>query len=101
MGQLKATPQGTGDLLDCMAIYCVNEYLVGAPHSMKNGNHPILIVIVGKAGGALRSGQYLRPPAVENGSKGCMALLRPMDVNAPSFGVGAGLATEPLPGLLA
>jgi hypothetical protein len=97
--RLKTTPEGTGNLLDSMGIYCVNEYLVGASHSMKNGNHPILIV--GKAGGALRSGQYLRPASVENGSKVCLALLRAMDIKAGTFGLEKGMATEPLPGLLA
>ena len=99
LGKLKASPQGTGNLLDSMCIYGVNEYLVGAPHSMKNGNHPILIV--GKANGALKPGSFIRPPAVENGSKVCLAMLRALGINAPSFGVAAGLASEPLPGILA
>jgi hypothetical protein len=99
VGKLKATAQGAGNLLDSLCLYCVNEYLVGAPHSMKNGDHPILIV--GKAGGALRTGEFIRPPTVENGSRVCLALLRALDVKADSFGVAAGLATEPLPGLLA
>jgi hypothetical protein len=99
LGRLMATPQGAGNLLDSMAIYYVNEYLVGAPHTMKNGNHPILVV--GKANGALRSGQYLKPAAVENGSRVGLALLHSVGVMAPSFGVAAGMATAPLPGLLA
>ena len=99
LGKLKATSQGTGNLLDSMCIYGVNEYLVGALHSMKNGNHPI--VIVGKANGALKPGSFIRPPAVENGSKVCLAMLRALGINAPSFGVAAGLANEPLPGILA
>jgi hypothetical protein len=95
----KNTPQGAGNLLDSMAIYCVNEYLNSTSHSMKNGNHPILVV--GKANGALKAGQFVRPGTTENGSKVGLAVLRAMDVMVPSFGVGAGEATEPLPGLLA
>lgn len=97
--KLRTMPQGAGNLLDSLCLYCVNEYLAGNGHDMFNENHPILIV--GKANGALRSGQYVRPPEVENGSKVCMAMLQAVDVAVPSFGVGPGEATEPLPGILA
>jgi hypothetical protein len=93
------TPQGAGNLLDSMGIYCVNEYLNSTSHSMKNGNHPILVV--GKANGALKGGQFVRPAATDNGSKVGLAVLRAMDVMVPSFGVGAGQATDILPGILA
>ncbi|HEX2870031.1 MAG TPA: DUF1552 domain-containing protein [Polyangiaceae bacterium] len=96
--RLRATPQGASNLLDSCAIYCVNEYLHGASHSMKNGDHPILIA--GKANGALRAGQYVRPASTENGSRVGLALLHAVGVMAPSFGAEAGMATEPLPGLL-
>jgi hypothetical protein len=96
--RLRVTPQGAGNLLDSCAIYCVNEYLHGASHSMKNGDHPILIA--GKANGALKAGQYIRPASTENGSRVCLALLHAVGVMAPSFGAQAGVATEPLPGLL-
>jgi hypothetical protein len=97
--RLKNTPQGAGNLLDSMAIYCVNEYLNSTSHSMKNGNHPILVV--GKANGALRSGQFLKPGATENGSRVGLAVLYALGVMAPSFGVAAGMASDPLPGILA
>jgi hypothetical protein len=37
----------------------------------------------------------------ENASKVGLAMLHAMDVMVPSFGVGAGEAKEPLPGILA
>jgi len=97
--RLRATPQGGGNLLDSLCIYCVNEYLHSASHSMKNGNHPILIV--GKANGALNAGHYVKAGGTENASRVGLAMLWALGVEAPGFGVGAGLATEPLPGLLA
>jgi hypothetical protein len=97
--RLATTQQGAGNLLDGMAIYCVNEYLNSTSHTMKNGNHPILIV--GKANGALRAGQFVKPPSTENASRVGLAILHGLGVMAPSFGVGAGLASEPLPGILA
>jgi hypothetical protein len=97
--RLRGTPQGAGNLLDSLAIYCVNEYLHSTSHTMKNGNHPILIV--GKANGALRAGQFIKPAAVENASRVGLALLHGLGIMAPSFGVLAGQATEPLPGILA
>jgi hypothetical protein len=96
--RLKNTPQGAGNLLDSMAIYCVNEYLNSTSHSMKNGNHPILVV--GKANGALNAGQFIKPASTENASRVGLAVLHALGVMAPSFGVLAGMATEPLPGIL-
>ena len=66
---------------------------------MKNGNHRILIV--GKASGPLKSGQFVKPASTENASKVGLAVLRALDVRVPSFGVAAGEATEPLAGILA
>src|SRR6185436_17458491 len=99
VGRCKDTPMGAGNLLDTMGIYCVNEYLNSTSHSMKNGNHPILVV--GKANGALKAGQFVKPGTTENASKVGLAVLKAMDVDVPSFGVLAGEAKEPLPGILA
>jgi hypothetical protein len=66
---------------------------------MRNGNHPILLV--GKANGALRAGQFVKPASTENASRVGLAALHAMGVMAPSFGILAGQATVPLPGLLA
>jgi len=96
--KMKGVAQGASNLLDSMCIYNVNEYLTGNSHNMLNGNHPILIV--GKANGALRGGQFVKPNTVENGSKVCMAMLQAIGVKVPSFGVGAGMASAPLPGIL-
>jgi hypothetical protein len=97
--RLKNTAQGAGNLLDSLCLYCVNEYLNSTGHNMSNGNHPILIV--GKANGALRAGQFVKPAGTENGSKVLMAMLQALEVRVPSFGVGVGEAGEPLPGILA
>jgi hypothetical protein len=97
--KLRTTPQGAGSLLDSMAVYCVNEYLNGSSHNMENGNHPILIA--GKANGALNAGQFIKPATVQNGSMVLLALLHAMDVMVPSVGVGKGMATDVLPGILA
>jgi hypothetical protein len=97
--KLRATPQGAGNLLDSLCLYWTTEYLAASNHQMSSGNHPILVV--GKANGALRAGQYLRPASADNGSKACLALLHAVDVMAPSFGSGPGQATAPLTGLLA
>jgi hypothetical protein len=97
--RMKNTAQGAGNLLDSMCLYCVNEYLNSTGHNMSNGNHPIMIV--GKANGALRAGDFVKPSSTENGSKVLVAMLKAVDVSVPSFGVAAGLASEPLPGILA
>jgi hypothetical protein len=97
--KLRTTPQGAGNLLDSLCMYWVTEYLTASNHQMANGNHPVMVI--GKANGALKPGQYLKPGNVEIGSRACLAMLKAVDVNASTFGMGPAQATEPLPGLLA
>jgi hypothetical protein len=99
LDKLRTTPQGAGNLLDSLCLYWVTEYLTASNHQMACGNHPVMVI--GKANGALRPGQYLKPAQVEVGSRACLAMLKSVDVPATTFGMGPGASTEPLPGLLA
>jgi hypothetical protein len=97
--KLRNTQQGAGNLLDSMCIYWVTEYLAASNHLMACGNHPMMII--GKANGALRSGQSIRPPSPQVGSQACISMLNAVDIMVPSFGAGPGQATQPLAGILA
>ncbi|HVY25350.1 MAG TPA: DUF1552 domain-containing protein [Polyangiaceae bacterium] len=97
--RLRATAMGAGNLLDQLGMYFVSEYLDSNSHDLKNGNHPILLI--GKAGGALKAGQSVRPSSPGNGTSVLLSLLHAMDIPAKSFGVGPGMATEAYADVLA
>jgi hypothetical protein len=93
---LKKTPEGTGNLLDSCAILCTTELSEGNVHS--NDEFPILLV--GRAGGKLKSGYHYRSPSKENASRALLTALRSVDVALPSFGEAGGYVTDHLGPLL-
>jgi hypothetical protein len=91
--QLKETPEGSGNLLDSMCMFVWSEQdanNTGNGHN--NKNMPILII--GKAGGALKGGVHYKSTSEENSTKAHMTCLRALDINAASFGKGAAMATD-------
>jgi hypothetical protein len=93
---LKNTKEGTGNLLDSCAILCTTELSEGNVHS--NDEFPILLV--GKAGGKLKSGYHYRSGSKENASKALLTALRAVDLALPSYGEAAGYVTDHIGPLL-
>jgi hypothetical protein len=87
--KLKSIPEGAGNLLDSCCILATSDVNDGTAHS--KSDMPILVA--GRAGG-LRSGVHYRSKSGESASKVLLTCLRAAGVEAPSFGKGAGLATE-------
>jgi len=90
--KLKATPEGTGNLLDRTAILGSSDAAHGREHTIND--YPILVA--GKAGGALKGDYHYRSTSGENASMVLMSLVRAMDIPATSFGKGGGLVTKGL-----
>ncbi len=93
--RMKNTPDGAGTLLDNSAVYvtsCVGE-------SINHGGTDYPILVVGKAGGALKGDQHLRL-LKDNVSKVPFTLLTLMGGTATSFGKDQGLVTTGIPDLL-
>jgi hypothetical protein len=96
--QLKDTTEGAGNLLDstCMLVWSEQDaQKTGNGHS--NSNMPILII--GKAGGALKGGVHYASKTKENTTKAHMTCLKALGVQASSFGKGASQTSETLPAL--
>jgi hypothetical protein len=98
VSRLKATPEGAGNLLDQTLMYVTTEFLSAPGHS--NNNHPMLLV--GRGGGTVKSGQHLKVPG-ENHAKVMFACLKAMGMNVTGFGAPdkSCYATASLPGILA
>lgn len=92
---LRDTPEGSGNLLDTCSIMVTTELTEGWMHT--NTDFPCLIV--GKGNGRLRGGYHHRAVGA-NTSRCGLTALRGAGVEVPSFGAGAGLATEPFGELL-
>ncbi len=88
--ELDAIAEGDGTLLDHTVVLGTSDVSQGRSHSVEE--FPILLV--GSAGGRLKTGTHYRPPAAENTSKVGLTLLRAMGVRATSFGVGEGMVSE-------
>ena len=96
-GKLKATAEGAGNLLDSSLVLATSEISDGTAHDYDK--FPLLFL--GRAGGAFRSGVHYAAPNKENASKAMLSVLRALDApRFPTFGAGAGLATEPVRELL-
>lgn len=90
--KLKATPEGTGNLLDRTAILASSDAAHGREHTISD--YPILVA--GKAGGALRGDYHYRSTSGENASMVLLSLVRSMGIPATDFGKGSGLVTKGL-----
>jgi hypothetical protein len=96
LNRLRQTPEGAGNLLDNCGFLCTTELSEGYTHS----NDEFPIILVGKAGGALRGGYHYRSPNKENTSKVLLTLLRAMGDPRPSFGVAEGQVTDVISDLM-
>jgi hypothetical protein len=92
---LRATPEGTGNLLDQSAAMATSDCSNGTSHSIKD----MPIVLAGRAGGALRAGLHHHAPSGSdnNTSRVLFSLLRSVGVPLTTFGAGGGLVTSGLP----
>ena len=95
--QLRAIPEGNGNLLDASGILITSELSEGWNHT--NDEFPVLLA--GRAGGALNSGVHYRSSNRENTSKVLLTLLRAMGDPRPSYGVAGGQTSEVIGPLLA
>jgi len=96
ISKLKSVTVGAGTLLDQCAILFTTEVQEGRNHLTDN----IPMIVAGRAGGALRTGQHIHA-AGESTSKVHLTLLEALGVPVTSFGAGPGLATDTVPELLA
>lgn len=92
LDQLKATPDGEGNLLDNTIVYFASETAEGSTHSGRD----LPIIIAGKGAGRITPGRLLDRPGQANGNV-LIALMQAMGVTVSSFGNGF---TTPLPGLV-
>ena len=88
IAKLKAVTVGAGTLLDQCAILFTTEVQEGRNHLTDN----IPMIVAGRAGGALRTGQHVHALG-DNTSNVHLTLLQAVGVPATSFGAGPGLST--------
>ncbi|MDX2019694.1 MAG: DUF1552 domain-containing protein [Deltaproteobacteria bacterium] len=92
---LAATPEAGGSLLDNSVTLLTSELSFGRTHSSEE--FPMLLV--GKAGGALRGDVHVRLPSTESTARMALTLLRLFDPTVERFGEGKDLAQKPIEGL--
>jgi hypothetical protein len=93
---LKATPEGTGTMLDNSVVMFVNT--CGGSHHRGQNNHPV--VMLGGAGGKLKGGRYLTFPEGQRClSDVYVSLANMLDVPITTFGE-ASVCKGALPGLV-
>ncbi len=86
----RKTPDGAGNLLDSCAILATTDVAEGLTHSPSD--FPMLVL--GKAGGALRGGVHYRSTTAEAATKVPLTLARAVGVNLATFGVEAQLVQD-------
>ncbi len=94
--KFRNTPDGLGNLLDSLCIYGTSEASDGGGHTI----HNIPIVVLGKAGGALRTNLHHRPPAGDNASEAMLTLLRAVGLPLTAYGANQGQTSKVLSALL-
>jgi hypothetical protein len=92
---LRAVPEGDGTLLDRCAILAAPDCTTPKVHGYKD--FPMLVL--GNAGGRIRTGLHLRGTPGENACKVPLTLARATGARIPEFGEGTGHLTEGLPAL--
>lgn len=97
VGKLKATPEGAGNLLDSLCLYGCSEVAEGNSHSVSE----MPMLVIGRAGGALRSGVHYRSRTRESTSKALLTMLKAMDVPVTTFGGPNAQTSETLPAIVA
>jgi hypothetical protein len=96
MDVFRATPDGAGNLLDSCGILATTDVAVGLTHSPSD----LPMIVIGKAGGALRGGVHYRSTTREAATKGPLTVARAVGANLPSFGVEAQTVTDGVADLL-
>jgi hypothetical protein len=96
VGRLAEISEGERTLLDNTLLVWGNELSVGSTHSHKD----VPFLMIGSAGGHLRTGRYLQLGGVPN-NRLLISVLNAMGVEATSFGHPDFVAGGPLPGLTA
>ena len=98
LGKLKASVEGTGNLLENSCILFSSDVCEGLVHSITD--YPILVA--GRAGGFLRyPGVHHRSTTQENTSDVLLTCLRAVGAHLPSVGSGGGLSDSPCSGIVA
>jgi hypothetical protein len=90
-------PYGTGNLLDAMALLVTSDCSVGKTHDYRD--YPMLVV--GKAGGALRPDVHYRSPSAESITSVPLTMARAVGANLDSFGTDAQHVVSSVSQLLA
>jgi hypothetical protein len=80
--RLKSIPEGTGNMLDNTMILWCNELARGNSHSRNNETY----VTVGKAGGAVKTGRYLKFATRTNTNNLMVSILNAYDNPTTTFG---------------
>lgn len=98
VGRLSATVDPLGkSLADRLAMLCTTDCQLGRDHN--NSNFPVLLV--GKAGGALKAGVHQRSTTNESSTKILITLLQALDMPVAQFGAGPLQASGAIANLLA
>lgn len=90
----KMTPEGTGSMLDNMVVAVTSEHGHGGGHTGEN----IPVLLFGKAGGKLRTGQFLRVED-RNVNDLWLTVTKALGLPGETFGQES-MNAGPLPGLL-
>jgi hypothetical protein len=94
---LKATPDGTGNLLDNSVVFCASDCAEGATHELKD--QPMLVA--GRGGGALTHPGIHYRSGGENTSDVVLACLKAAVPEATEIGSGVGYSKTPCAALKA
>ena len=90
--ELQAIPEGTGTLLDNAGIITATDVNQGYYHDLSD----MPVIVAGKAGGALRSGNVYRYLEALTG-RAMFTVMKATGSRAPRFGTGALAATSIFP----
>jgi hypothetical protein len=93
---LRDTPEGAGNLLDNTALLVTTDVAEGRSHSSKD----MPMLVLGRAGGALKGDQHYRSPSSEHSLRVHVTLFRALGLKLTSFGTGKSKQTQPIAALL-
>ncbi len=97
LGRLKSTPDGAGNLLDSSVVLVTSDVSLGREHSVDE----LPVLLVGKAGGALRGDLHHRSTTKETVTKIPFSLLNVFGANLPSWGAAENRTTDGVGAILA
>jgi hypothetical protein len=87
LDKLKATPDGTGNLLDNSMVL----YGSGMSDANEHNHSPLPIILAGGASGRLKGGRHLRNPKDTTMSNLLLAMLDKLDIRLEKFGDSTGM----------